>query len=210
MTRYYIFQVVHSFLIVSLASGIVPIIKQATNNPASIPTLLTQNLPNASIFFLTYILLQAAAVAGGFLQIATLVVYYVKLFLLGSTPRSIYKLKNGMRSVQWGTLFPSVTLLVTITLAYSVLQPIMNGLAFALFFLMYMLYKYLFLYQFDQPEAAETGGLFFPKAITQIFIGLYVEEVSSFEESLFAVRCSMTDVFYLLVGLLGCSVLLGS
>jgi calcium permeable stress-gated cation channel len=52
--------------------------------------------------------------AGGFLQIVTLVVYYVKLFLLGSTPRSIYSIKYGVRTVQWGTLFPGVTLLVVI------------------------------------------------------------------------------------------------
>lgn len=66
---------------------------------------------------------------------------------------------------------------MVVTLAYSVLQPIINGLACVMFFLLYQLYKYLFLYQFDQPAASDTGGLFFPKAITQVFVGLYVEQV---------------------------------
>lgn len=56
-----------------------------------------------------YILLQLSGVAGGFLQIVPLIVYYVKLFLLGSTPRSVYAIKNTMRSVQWGTLFPNIS-----------------------------------------------------------------------------------------------------
>lgn len=66
---------------------------------------------------------------------------------------------------------------MVVTLAYSVLQPIINGLACFIFFLLFQLYKYLFLYQFDQPAATDTGGLFFPKAITQVFVGLYVEQI---------------------------------
>ena len=86
------------------------------NNPGSIPTLLAQNLPKASTFFLTYIVLQGlTGTASGSLQIVPLVLYYVKLFLLGSTPRSIYGIKYTMRSVSWGTLFPTVTLLVVIS-----------------------------------------------------------------------------------------------
>lgn len=43
-----------------------------------------------------------------------LIVYYVKLFLLGSTPRSIWGIKYGKTSVAWGTTFPGITLLVVI------------------------------------------------------------------------------------------------
>jgi hypothetical protein len=64
-----------------------------------------------------------------------------------------------------------------VTFSYSVISPIINGLAFGLFFLLFMLYKYLFMYVYDQPRSADTGGLFFPKAITQCFVGLYVEQV---------------------------------
>jgi hypothetical protein len=57
------------------------------------------------------------------------------------------------------------------------ISPIINGLACATFFLFFMLYKYLFLWQFHQPASGETGGLFFPKAIQHIFVGLYVQQV---------------------------------
>ena len=53
----------------------------------------------------------------------------------------------------------------------------MNGFLFMTFALFYMLYKYLFLWVLEQPMSSDTGGLFFPKAINHIFVGLYVEQI---------------------------------
>lgn len=168
----------HSFLIVTLSSGIIATLPVLVNDPSSVPTLLAQNLPKASNFFLTYVILQGlSGTASGFLQIIPLILYYVKLFILGSTPRSIYSIKYTLRNVTWGTLFPATTLLVVITLAYSIISPVINGLAFASFFLLYQLWKYLFLWQLDQPASSETGGLFFPKALQHIFVGLYIQQI---------------------------------
>ncbi|KAH0835941.1 hypothetical protein J3R83DRAFT_9864 [Lanmaoa asiatica] len=197
MTRYFIFQVIHSFLIVTLSSGIISCPPSILQNPSSVANLLATYLPQASTFFLTcvfkkkplfitecltmlnrYIILQGlSGSAGGFLAIVQLAVYYVMLFLLGSTPRSIYNIKFGPRSVAWGTLFPGITLLTVITLGYSIISPIINGLAILAFFLFYQLYKYLFLYQYTQPPATDTGGLFYPKAIQHLFVGMYVQQI---------------------------------
>ncbi|EDR08235.1 uncharacterized protein LACBIDRAFT_297697 [Laccaria bicolor S238N-H82] len=178
MTRFFIFQVVHSFLVVTIGSGIVASLTGILNNPTSVPTILAQQLPQASTFFLTYIILQGlSGVAGGFLQIVPLLIYYVKLFILGSTPRSVYDIKYGARNVAWGTTFPGVTLLVVITLGYSIISPVINGLAFATFFLFYMLYKYIFLWVYQQDLKSDTGGLFFPKAIQHVFVGMYVQQL---------------------------------
>ncbi|KAI0720717.1 DUF221-domain-containing protein [Cerioporus squamosus] len=178
MTRYFMFQVINSFLVVTLSSGIIAALPDLVNNPGSIPSLLAQNLPKASTFFLTYVILQGlSGTAAGFLQVVPLVLYYVKLFILGSTPRSIYRIKYTMRSVSWGTLFPSITLIVVITLAYSIISPIINGLSVATFFLLYQLWKYQFIWQLDTNPASETGGLYFPKAIQHIFVGLYIQQI---------------------------------
>jgi hypothetical protein len=123
MTRYFAFQVIHSFLIVTLSSGIVAALPSIANNPSSIATLLAKNLPQASNFFLTYVILQGLSGTGaGFLQIVALIIYYAKLFIFGSTPRSIYNIKYVMRSVEWGTLFPGTTLLVVIGAFYLCLS----------------------------------------------------------------------------------------
>lgn len=131
-----------------------------------------------------------------------LIVYYVKLYLLGSTPRSVWGIKYGKISVAWGTLFPLVTLLVVIctsiiiifqlnkriilnyislcyftALGYSIIAPIINGFACAAFFMFYQLYKYLFLYVYQQPTTTDTGGLFYPKAFQHVLVGLYVQQI---------------------------------
>ncbi|XP_006463455.1 hypothetical protein AGABI2DRAFT_225252 [Agaricus bisporus var. bisporus H97] len=178
MTRFFIFQVVHSFLIVTVTSGIVAALEGLVESPTSTPNILANELPKASTFFLTYIILQGLAGSGsGFLQIVRLVIYYVKLIVLGSTPRSVYNIKYVLGNVAWGTLFPTITLLTVISLAYSIISPVINGLACATFFAFYQLYKYLFLWVYEQNPSGDTGGLFFPKAIQHVFVGLYIEEI---------------------------------
>jgi len=69
-------------------------------------------------------------------------------------------------------IFPRV-----ISISYMIISPIMSGLAMAAFFLFYMMWKYLFLWQLDQPASGDTGGLFFPKAIQHTLVGLYLQQV---------------------------------
>ncbi|KIY65025.1 DUF221-domain-containing protein [Cylindrobasidium torrendii FP15055 ss-10] len=176
MSRFFIFQVLHGFLIVTLSSGIIASLQDLINSPTSIPGILAENLPNASTFFLTYIILQGlSGTAGGFLQIVRLIIYYVKLVLLASTPRSVWGIKYVPPSVAWGTTFPGITLLSTISFGYMIISPIINGFACATFFLFYLMYKYLFLWVYQQPN--DTGGLFYPKALQHIFVGMYVQQV---------------------------------
>ncbi|KAG9096822.1 hypothetical protein FS749_007665 [Ceratobasidium sp. UAMH 11750] len=129
MTRYFIFQVVHGFLIVANSSGIIAALPGLPNNPGSIATILAQKLPEASTFFLTYAILQdLAGNAGGLLQAVPLVSYYVKLYILGSTPRPIYNIKYTLRNVAWGTLFPAMSLITVIGITYSIISPSIDSL----------------------------------------------------------------------------------
>lgn len=58
-----------------------------------------------------------------------------------------------------------------------IISPIIVGLATVAFFLFYQVWKYLFLWQMGQPESGDTGGLFFPKALTHVFVGVYIQQV---------------------------------
>ncbi|KAG8689707.1 hypothetical protein FRC08_010811 [Ceratobasidium sp. 394] len=177
MTRHFIFQVVHGFLIVTVSSGIIAALPGLLNDPGSIVTILAQKLPEASTFFLTYAILQGlAGSAGGLLQAVPLIVYHVKLYILESTPRSIYNIKYTLRNVALGTLFPAMSLIAVIGITYSIISLIINGLI-CVACLFYQVWKYLFLWQFSQPEAGDTGGLFFPKAIQHLFVGLYIQQI---------------------------------
>ena len=62
-------------------------------------------------------------------------------------------------------------------IAYCVISPVINGFGAAFFVLSALVYKYLFIWVYDQPSEADTGGLFFPKAVTHVFVGIYIQEV---------------------------------
>lgn len=122
--------VIDGFLIITLSSGLIAAIPEITQNPGSAPLLLARQLPNAATFFLTYFVTASfAGAAGALLQIAHLAVYYVKLVLLGSTPRAVWNIKSWFPAVAWGTLVrclpPS-----TVALPKSVLtrSPLDSGL----------------------------------------------------------------------------------
>ena len=64
-----------------------------------------------------------------------------------------------------------------VVIAYCVISPVINGFGAAFFVLSALVYKYLFIWVYDQPPESDTGGMFFPKAITHVFVGIYIQEV---------------------------------
>jgi hypothetical protein len=68
-------------------------------------------------------------------------------------------------------------LIICITIVYSVIQPVMNLLALVACVLLYAAYKYTLYWCVDQPDALETGGLFYIKALRTVFVSLYLEGV---------------------------------
>ncbi|GAC71956.1 uncharacterized conserved protein [Moesziomyces antarcticus T-34] len=180
--RFAAFQIVQNFLFLTLissnASQIATYVAQVASQPTTFPGLLAKAIPKGSLFFLSFVALQG--LSGGaalFAQLPGLVVYYVKKFLLASTPRKVWHIDHDTSGVAWGTLFPSMTLITVIGTGYVVIAPIINGFVAFTFLLFFFGYKYLFLYVYDTKPPSETSGLFFGKAIRHIFAGLYVEMV---------------------------------
>ncbi|SPO25626.1 uncharacterized protein UTRI_03350_B [Ustilago trichophora] len=180
--RFAAFQIVQNFLFLTLISGnagqITTYVTEVAQQPTQFPGLLAEAIPKGSLFFLSFIALQGLSGAASlFAQLPSLAVYYVKKFLLASTPRKVWHIDHDTGGPAWGTLFPSMTLITVIGTGYVVIAPIVNGFVAFTFFLFFLGYKYLFLYVYDNKPASETSGLFFGKAIRHIFAGLYVEMV---------------------------------
>jgi hypothetical protein len=73
---------------------------QILEQPSKAVELLAKNLPNASIFFLTYIVANGfAGSASALAQIGPLVVHVVKKYLFGSTPRQSFEITFMMPQV---------------------------------------------------------------------------------------------------------------
>ncbi|KAK3064239.1 hypothetical protein LTS18_008943 [Coniosporium uncinatum] len=173
---FFFFTFVQVFLVVSISSGITATIQELINDPLSIPETLANNLPKASNYFFSYMIVQALSVsAGSLLQVGGLLGYFILAPLFDSTARDKWKRKRSLNTIQWGTFFPVYTNFGAIGIIYSVISPLIlvfNIITFSLFWVVYR-YTTLFVlgYSFD------TGGLLFPKAINQLFTGLYFMEI---------------------------------
>ncbi|KAF5351925.1 hypothetical protein D9756_007456 [Leucocoprinus leucothites] len=176
--RFYFFLLVHGFLIVTLSSGITRAIQKIIENPTQTVQELSSQLPGASVFFLTYMITQGLAGAGAaLLQLVDLVLHFIKKWFLGRTPRQAYGVTFLMPSADFGVILPRLSLLATIGFAYSVLSPLINLLALLCYAMFYIAWKFLFVQVFDQADEMETGGLYFPMAIGNLFVGLYIEQI---------------------------------
>ncbi|THC87228.1 hypothetical protein EYZ11_013326 [Aspergillus tanneri] len=176
MQQYYFgFLFVQLFLIVSVSCSFSTIYQSATE-VTSWPTLLAQNVPKASNYFLSYMILQALSISAGELaQLVRLIKWLVLSPLWDSTARQKWRRTRELNEVQWGTFFPLYTTLACIGLIYCIIAPLIvvfNVLTFGLFLLVYR-YNTLFVVRFR----LDTGGLLFPRAINQLFTGLYVMEL---------------------------------
>lgn len=176
--RFFVFQVLQNFLFMSIGSGIMAQETQfaaVISQPTDFVRMISGLIPKASTFFLQYVFLLGLSGAAMLLfQIVAVAMYYVKLFLLSSTPRTIWHLRKDIKSPGFGTMFGSLMLVVVLGLGYMVLAPVMNGFASVTFITTYIASRYLLLYVFETKRQDETAGLFFPIAINFTFVGLYV------------------------------------
>ncbi|KAI5295189.1 hypothetical protein KEM52_002105 [Ascosphaera acerosa] len=171
---YFAFLFVQLFLIVSISSSFSTMFRSVTNF-TSIPALLAQNIPRASNYFFSYMVLQALSVsAGALVQIVNLISWFILAPIIDKTARMKFARTMNLQMVQWGTFFPVYTTLASIGLIYCIVSPLImvfNVLTFSLFWFVYR-YNTLYVTKFR----FDTGGLLFPTAINQLFTGLYIME----------------------------------
>jgi hypothetical protein len=107
---YFAFQVIQVFLVATLGSSAAAVVKSVKDNPAGAPSLLANNIPTASTFYLSYFLLQGLGiVANALLAVVGLIVFKVLGRLLDNTPRKMYNRWISLAGLGWGTLFPIYT-----------------------------------------------------------------------------------------------------
>lgn len=58
-----------------------------------------------------------------------------------------------------------------------IISPVINGFGAVFAVVSYIVYKYQYIWVMFQRPSEDTGGLFFPKAVSQVFVGLYIQEI---------------------------------
>ncbi|SCU97342.1 LADA_0H05776g1_1 [Lachancea dasiensis] len=173
---YFGFQVVQTFLVTTIASSATVVVPAIINKPTSAMSLLAQNLPKVSNFFISYILLQGLSISSGaLLQLVTLILFYIMSFLFDSTPRKKWTRFTNLGSMAWGTTFPVYNTLTIIIFSYAIIAPIILLFGAVSFFLLYVAYLYNLTYVFK--ESPDAKGAHYPRALFQTFVGMYIGQV---------------------------------
>ncbi|KAF7321922.1 hypothetical protein MKEN_00714500 [Mycena kentingensis (nom. inval.)] len=176
--RFFLFLLIHGFLIVTISGGFVSLISDIIDKPTQTVQKLAGGLPGVSIFFLTYMVTQGLAGAGAAMaQLFPIVIHFIRKWFLGRTPRQAFHVTFMMPAADFGLILPRLSLLATIGFVYSLLNPLINLFAFASYLMFYLAFKFLLTQVFDQPDEFETGGMYFPMAISNLYVGLYVEQL---------------------------------
>ncbi|KAL9628844.1 MAG: hypothetical protein Q9204_005623 [Flavoplaca sp. TL-2023a] len=170
---YFGFQVVQVFLITTLTSAASASVTSILCKPAEAPTLLAENIPKASNFYISYFVLQGLTISSAaVLGIAGLIIFRLLGKILDTTPRKMYKRWSTLSALGWGTVFPVYTNLAVIAITYSIIAPLVLGFATIGLYLIYLAYRYNLLFVFN--SHIDTKGLVYPRALQQTTTGAYL------------------------------------
>lgn len=174
---FYAFQVVNSFLVVTLASAAISSIQTIIDDPSSALTLLATKLPKASNFYIAYLCLYGLTFSSGaILQIVALILSKVLGRILDKTPRAKWTRYTLLGLPFFSVLYPTFQLVALIAICYSIIAPLILGFATITFFLIFVAFLYN-LVNVMQPNATDARGLNYPLAMFQMFVALYLSEV---------------------------------
>lgn len=198
-TAYFAFLIINGFLVTTISSSASSTITTIIEKPQSAMSILAGGLPKASNFYISYLILQGLSVAGGSLfQVVGLFLYYILGYFLDSTLRKKWARFSGLGTMAWGTTFPVFTNLVCITLAYSIISPMIMLFACVAFALVYITYCHNLSYVFV--EAPDSRGMHYPRALFQTFTGIYLGQVCML--GIFAVGKGWGPIVLQIVGLI--------
>ncbi|KAI8343927.1 hypothetical protein BC941DRAFT_464168 [Chlamydoabsidia padenii] len=182
--KFFFFQFVDVVLVSTIAGGILQTLPVLLENPTVIISVLAENLPKASTFFITFVMLQSTNSTGqAILQPVPYILSFVKP-LFSTTPRDLYTQKTTLPGISIGTLIPSQSIIFVLGIEYSTIAPLILPFVVLFFTLNYFVYLYQFLFVYEMEY--ETGGRAFPRAIRHVYIGMFTWQLTMI--GLFAVR----------------------
>ena len=174
---YFSFLFVQLFIVNTITSGLVTTIATISKNPSEAVTILAKNIPTASNYYFSYMLLQAFSTsASNIAQIVSIAVWFLWRPIADTTARDKFSRITSLNWINWGSFFPIYTVLACIGLIYAVIAPIIVFFNIITFSLFWFVFRYQNLYV-NVPRG-DTGGLMFPRAINQLFVGVYVMELA--------------------------------
>jgi hypothetical protein len=175
-TWFFIFQVIQVFLVTTFSSGAAAVATSIARDPSQIPSLLAENLPKASNFYLSYFILQGLANAPDkLLNYSDLFEYLFYKRFMDLTPRQHYSRWTSMKNIPWASQYPKFSTFAVIALAYACIAPLVLGFATAGLTLFYLAFRYNMLYVYQ--VKIESNGACYARALQHVSVGVYMSEL---------------------------------
>lgn len=173
---YFAFQVIQVFLITTVTSSASAVVDQIRQNPTAVTSILANSLPKASNFYISYFIVQGLTVASGVIsQVVGFIIFNILYKYLAGTPRALYNKWANLSAISWGSTLPVYTNITVIAITYAAIAPLMLGWATIGMSLFYFAWRYNVLFVTD--TQIDTRGLIYPRALKQLFTGVYLSEL---------------------------------
>ncbi|RFU77492.1 hypothetical protein TARUN_4706 [Trichoderma arundinaceum] len=173
---YFFFQLIQVFLIQTLTNAASTALVQIAQQPGQVFNILSSSLPTASNFYISYFIVQGLTIATSVVtQVVGFFVFTLLYKFLAKTPRAMYKKWTSLSAISWGSVLPVYTNIAVISITYSVIAPLIlfwSTIGMGLFYLAYR-YNVLFVTE----TQIDTHGLIYPRALKQLFSGIYLAEI---------------------------------
>lgn len=173
---YFAFQVIQVFLITTVTSSASAVVDQIRKNPAAVTSILANSLPKSTNFYISYFIVQGLTIASGVIsQVVGFVIFNLLYRYLAGTPRALYNKWANLSAISWGSTLPIYTNITVIAITYSAIAPLILGWATIGMALFYFAWRYNVLFVTD--TQIDTRGLIYPRALKQLFTGIYLSEL---------------------------------
>lgn len=109
---YFWFQVIIVFLLTTFTSGASSVITSISQNPGQAPSLLAENLPTASNFYISYFIVFGLGTSAQMIfNVVAVALYIILGKLLDKTPRKKFNRYVNVSGISWGSTYPKYTTL---------------------------------------------------------------------------------------------------
>ncbi|KAK3648733.1 hypothetical protein LTR56_001006 [Elasticomyces elasticus] len=174
---YFTFLIIELVLVTSISSGLLAVIPVIANNPTLITQTLATNLPKAANYFFNYLIIQALGFSGSALFQYLRILFITLIWpWFSQTPRQEAWLQITIPHQMWANVFSLWTNFAVIGLIYSIIAPLMLVFVSAVFGLFFIVYRHN--YYFVQRNKVDTFGALFEGALSQLFAGVYILEIT--------------------------------
>ncbi|KAG7095118.1 hypothetical protein E1B28_005902 [Marasmius oreades] len=174
LKKYHLFLLVNVVFIFLVVSTYWALVRDLANFPAKIPEKLAKALQSgkARNFFLSYVILQGLGIMPlQLLNLGVLIPQFLMRMFFTRTPRDYAEL-NAPPMINYGVVYPQAILMFTITILYSVVQPLILIFGAIYFGMAYVVYKYKLLFVFYKPY--ESQGQAWPITYIRLIWGVII------------------------------------